>query len=40
VVMGRVGDGARVRASVLGADAVVADGEHVHGERRPDPDRQ
>jgi mannose-1-phosphate guanylyltransferase len=40
VVMGRVGDGAEVRASVLGADAVVVAGEHVHGERRPDPDQQ
>ncbi|MEY4174341.1 MAG: hypothetical protein RI900_1506, partial [Actinomycetota bacterium] len=39
VVMGRVGEGAEVRASVLGADAAVLAGEHVHGERRPDPDR-
>ena len=39
VVMGRVGTDAEVRGSVLGADAVVTDGEHVHGERRPDPDR-
>lgn len=38
VVMGRVGAGAEVRASVLGADGVVAPGEHVGGERRPDPD--
>lgn len=40
VVMGRVGDGAQVRDSVLGADAVVVGGEQVLGERRPDPDRQ
>ena len=38
VVMGRIGEGAEVRASVLGADAVIGAGEHVHGERRPDPD--
>ncbi|MEN9644972.1 MAG: hypothetical protein RL238_1641 [Actinomycetota bacterium] len=38
VVMGRVGEGATLRDSVLGADGVVADGEHVQGERRPDPD--
>lgn len=38
VVMGRVGEGAVLRNSVLGADGVVADGEHVQGERRPDPD--
>ena len=38
VVMGRVGEGAEVRDSVLGADGVVAPGERVQGERRPDPD--
>ena len=38
VVMGRVGERAEVRDSVLGADGEVADGEHVQGERRPDPD--
>jgi mannose-1-phosphate guanylyltransferase len=38
VVMGRVGERAELRNSVLGADGVVAEGEHVHGERRPDPD--
>ncbi|MFM7252409.1 MAG: sugar phosphate nucleotidyltransferase [Ilumatobacteraceae bacterium] len=37
VVMGRVGTGARVRASVIGADGVVAPGEHLRGARRPDP---
>ena len=39
VVMGRVGAGAVVQQSVLGADGVAAPGEHVSGERRPDPDR-
>lgn len=38
VVMGQVGEGADVRDSVVGADGVVAPNEHVHGERRPDPD--
>ena len=38
VVMGRVGDAAEVRHSVLGADGVAAPGETVLGERRPDPD--
>jgi mannose-1-phosphate guanylyltransferase len=38
VVMGQVGEGAELSDSVLGADGVVAAGEHVHGERRPDPD--
>jgi len=38
VVMGRVGTGAQVHNSVLGADGVVAPGEHVSGERRPNPD--
>ena len=38
VVMGRVGAGAEVRDSVLGADGVAAPGEHMSGERRPDPD--
>jgi mannose-1-phosphate guanylyltransferase len=38
VVMGRVGEGAVVQQSVLGADGVAAPGEHVSGERRPDPD--
>ena len=39
VVMGRVGAGAVVQQSVLGADGAAAPGEHVSGERRPDPDR-
>ena len=38
VIMGRVGEGAQVRDSVVGADGTVAAGEHVLGERRPDPD--
>lgn len=38
VVMGRVGAGAVVQDSVLGADGSAAPGEHVRGERRPDPD--
>jgi NDP-sugar pyrophosphorylase family protein len=38
VVMGRVGAGAVVHNSVVGADGVVAPGEHISGERRPDPD--
>ena len=38
VVMGRVGAGAVVHNSVVGADGVVAPGEHVSGVRRPDPD--
>ena len=38
VVMGRVGAGAVVHNSVVGADGVVAPGEHINGERRPDPD--
>jgi mannose-1-phosphate guanylyltransferase len=38
VIMGRVGEGAVVRNSVLGADGVVAPGEHLQGVRRPDPD--
>ena len=38
VVMGRVGAGAVVHNSVVGADGIVAPGEHVSGERRPDPD--
>ena len=38
VVMGRVGTGAVVHDSVLGAHGSVAPGEHVSGERRPDPD--
>lgn len=38
VVMGHVGAGAVVSASVIGAVGSVADGEHVQGERRPDPD--
>ncbi|HQZ33630.1 MAG TPA: NDP-sugar synthase [Ilumatobacteraceae bacterium] len=37
VVMGRVGMGAVVHNCVLGADAVVAAGEQVSDERRPDP---
>lgn len=38
VVMGRVGAGASLRNGVLGADGVVAPGEDVRDERRPDPD--
>ena len=38
VVMGQVGDRATVNDSVIGADGVVAAGEHVQAERRPDPD--
>ncbi|MEI7547647.1 MAG: NDP-sugar synthase [Actinomycetota bacterium] len=38
VVMGRVGAGAVVQDSVLGVDGSAAPGEHVSGERRPDPD--
>jgi mannose-1-phosphate guanylyltransferase len=38
VVMGHVGDRAEVRDSVIGADGVVAVGEHVDAQRRPDPD--
>ena len=37
LVMGRVGAGAVMHDSVLGADAVVAPGEHLSSERRPDP---
>jgi mannose-1-phosphate guanylyltransferase len=37
VVMGRVDDGASVDGSVIGADAVVAAGEHLTGAKRPDP---
>ena len=37
VIMGRVGAGAVVHNSVLGADGVVAPGEHVSDQRRPDP---
>ncbi len=37
IVMGRIGAGAVVRDCVIGADGVVAAGEHVHGERRPSP---
>lgn len=36
-VMGRVGPGAVVERCVIGADAVVADGERVADERRPAP---
>lgn len=39
VVMGVIGRRATVEESVIGADAVVADGERVLSERRPDPDR-
>ncbi|MDO8361714.1 MAG: NDP-sugar synthase [Actinomycetota bacterium] len=39
VVMGRVGAGAMVHDSVLGADASVAPGEQLSGERRPDPNQ-
>ena len=38
VLMGRVGANAVVHNSVLGADGVVAPGEHLSGVRRPDPD--
>jgi mannose-1-phosphate guanylyltransferase len=38
VVMGQVGNRAEVRHSVIGADGVVASGERVEAERRPDPD--
>jgi mannose-1-phosphate guanylyltransferase len=38
VIMGLVGEGADVRDSVVGADGAAAPGEHVLGERRPDPD--
>ena len=38
VVMGRVGAGAVVERSVLGADGVVGSDERVCNERRPDPD--
>ena len=38
VLMGRVGANAVVHESVLGADGVVAPGEHLSGERRPNPD--
>jgi mannose-1-phosphate guanylyltransferase len=37
VVMGRIGPGAVVERCVLGADGVVAGGEHVADERRPAP---
>ena len=37
VVMGRVGADAQVRSSVLGTDGVVAPGEVLQDERRPDP---
>jgi len=38
VVMGRVGEGAHVRRSVLGAVGVVAPGEQLEDVRRPDSD--
>lgn len=38
VVMGRVGNGAHLVSCVIGAGAEVADGEELHGIRRPDPD--
>lgn len=37
VIMGRVGAGAVVHNSVLGADGVIAPGEQVSDQRRPDP---
>jgi mannose-1-phosphate guanylyltransferase len=37
VVMGRIGAGADVRDSVIGADGSVAPDEHVVGDRRPEP---
>ena len=39
VVMGRIGAGAVVHHSVLGAAGVVAPDEQLSGERRPDPDQ-
>ncbi|TPW14311.1 MAG: putative mannose-1-phosphate guanylyltransferase [Acidimicrobiaceae bacterium] len=39
VVMGRIGAGATVHDSVIGADGAVADGEHIAHQRRPDPAR-
>jgi mannose-1-phosphate guanylyltransferase len=38
VVMGQVGARAELVDCVIGAGAVVADGERLHGVRRPDPD--
>lgn len=38
VVMGRIGAGASVERCVIGADAVVAEGEQLVDVRRPDPD--
>lgn len=40
VVMGSVAAAASVHNSVIGRDGRVAFGEHVHDERRPDPDKQ
>ena len=37
VIMGHVGAGAVVHNSVLGADGVVAPGESICDQRRPDP---
>ena len=37
IVAGAVGDGARVVRSVVGADAMIPDGEHVHDARIPEP---
>ena len=37
IVMGRIGADAVVDDCVIGANGVVADGEHVTGERRPAP---
>jgi carbonic anhydrase/acetyltransferase-like protein (isoleucine patch superfamily) len=36
--MGQIGSRATVNHSVIGAEGVVAEGEHVQAERRPDPD--
>jgi len=38
VVMGQVGAGATVNECVVGAEGVVAPGEHLRGVKRPDPD--
>jgi len=37
VVMGRIGIGAVVSSSVVGAEGIVEPGEHLDGEKRPDP---
>jgi carbonic anhydrase/acetyltransferase-like protein (isoleucine patch superfamily) len=35
--MGRIGIGAVVSSSVVGAEGIVEPGEHLDGEKRPDP---